>query len=312
MLEPIRTAIHIHGMTKIYPLPRRQGVRVAVNDLTLEVPEGQVFAFLGPNGAGKTTTIKMLLGFTRPTRGSAEIFGRDVSDPDVRRSIGYLPEQPYFHRFLSPRETLSLHAGLLGLGRTERQEEIDHALSATGLVEHQHVRLSKLSKGLAQRVGIAQAMLGHPRLLVLDEPTSGLDPIGRREMKSLIVTLKNAGSTVFLSSHLLSEVEAVADQVAILSRGVLVSVGAPEDIKRTGDIVRITCAEIPDTARADLIQLGAEISSEAGPRDVRTIIRVSSEHVFTAIHTLEVHNIQLLSVAPDQETLEDAFMRLAA
>jgi ABC-2 type transport system ATP-binding protein len=232
-------AVRTSGLTKAYSLPGKRGKRIAVNDLSLEVPEGQVFAFLGPNGAGKTTTIKMLLGFTRPTSGSAQLFGRDVSLPEARSNVGYLPEQPYFHKFLSPNEVLSLHAGLIGLSRSYAKQQIAAALTTAGLDEHKQVRISKLSKGLMQRVGIAQALLGNPRLMIMDEPTSGLDPIGRREMKDLIASLKATGVTIFLSSHLLSEVEAVSDRVAILSKGNLVSIGSPDEIKQTGDSVRI-------------------------------------------------------------------------
>ncbi|MDO8588708.1 MAG: ABC transporter ATP-binding protein [Armatimonadota bacterium] len=310
------TAIQTSGLTKVYALPGRRGSHAVVDGLTLEVPEGQVFAFLGPNGAGKTTTIKMLLGFIRPTRGSAELFGRDVSQPEARQQVGYLPEQPYFHKFLSPREALSLHAALLGLGRRERKQQIDNALAAVGLLERQQVRISKLSKGLMQRVGIGQALLGDPRLLILDEPTSGLDPIGRREMKSLITSLKAAGRTIFLSSHLLSEVEAVCDQVAILSRGVLVCSGSPDEIKRSGDNLTVRCAGISNAALEELssigIEVGAESAEDEGGRRERTLLRVASGQVFNALRVLEAHDAQLLSVTPEQETLEDAFMRLAA
>jgi len=307
-------AIFTEGLTKLYPLPGRRGKRTAVNALDLEVPEGQVFAFLGPNGAGKTTTIKTLLGFIRPTSGRAEIFGRDIADYQARRDVGYLPEQPYFHKFLSPRETLSLHARLLGLGRKLRDEQIEAALQLTGLTEHHNIRVSKLSKGLMQRVGIAQALIGSPRLLMLDEPTSGLDPIGRREMKDLILSLKGR-TTVFLSSHLLSEVEAVADQVAIVSKGNLVCVGPPDDIKQTGDTVCICCEGMTDAARSDLTSVGAQVSTaesdENNSRD-QAEVRVDIDCVFVAIHILEQHGLTLASLSREQETLEDAFLRLAA
>jgi ABC-2 type transport system ATP-binding protein len=309
------TAIFTRDLTKVYPLPARRGTRTAVDKLNLEVPEGQVFAFLGPNGAGKTTTIKMLLGFIRPTGGRAEIFGRDIGEYEARRDVGYLPEQPYFHKSLSPRETLALHAGLLGIGRKQRDEQIEAALHLTGLTDHHNVRISKLSKGLMQRVGIAQALIGSPRLLMLDEPTSGLDPIGRREMKDLILSLKGR-TTVFLSSHLLSEVEAVADQVAILSKGNLVCVGHTNDIKKTGDTVCVCCQGMTELARIALARLGAQVSvepsaDEASGRDC-AIIRVAADGVFSAIRILEEHELPLTSVAREQETLEDAFMRLAA
>jgi ABC-2 type transport system ATP-binding protein len=309
MNTPIRNAISTDNITKTYPLPGKRGKRTAVDGLTLQVPEGQVFAFLGPNGAGKTTTIKMLLGFIRPTSGSAAIFGQDVSIPDVRRDVGYLPEQPYFHKFLTPRETLSLHAALLGLGRRESKEQIDHAISIAGLAEHGNVRVSKLSKGLMQRVGIAQALLGNPKLLILDEPTSGLDPIGRHEMKDLIASLKNTGVTIFLSSHLLSEVEAVCDTVAILSKGKLVCLGRPDEIKHRTDSMRICCEGVTDEAIERLSTIG-ECALEEGAD--RAVVRVDTSKVFDALKAVEAYNMTLISVAPQQETLEDVFMRLAA
>ncbi|MDO8681879.1 MAG: ABC transporter ATP-binding protein [Armatimonadota bacterium] len=304
-------AIRTESLTKVYPLPRRRGARVAVNELTMDVMEGQVFAFLGPNGAGKTTTIKALLGFIRPTSGRAEIFGRDISIPEVRRDVGYLPEQPYFHKFLTPREALSLHAALLGLGRKERKAQIESALSITGLEEYQQVRVAKLSKGLMQRVGIAQALIGNPRLFILDEPTSGLDPIGRREMKDLILSLKNAGSTVFMSSHLLSEVEEICDQVAILSKGTLVCRGAPDEIKQTGDMMNVACARMTKEAAEQLILLGGQMSDGSEALGA-AVVKVPANRVFDAIKTLEAHGLPLLGVSPERETLEDAFMRLAA
>ena len=308
--------IRTEELTKVYSLPGRGQKRIAVDNLTIQVVEGQVFAFLGPNGAGKTTTIKLLLGFIRPTRGRAEIFGCDVARHEVRRHVGYLPEQPYFHKFLSPRETLSLHASLLGLGKKERLERIEYALSAVGLEEYERIRVSKLSKGLMQRVGIAQALVGNPRLLILDEPTSGLDPIGRREMKDLIATLKATGVTIFLSSHLLSEVEEVSDRVAILSRGTLVCEGSPDEIKQSRDVMNIRCAGMTDAARQDLSRLGAEVAADGSTRMVeareQVAFQVASDRVFDAIKVLEAHNLPLLSVTPQQETLEDAFLRLAA
>lgn len=303
-------AVRTSGLTKVYSLPGKRGKRIAVNDLSLEVPEGQVFAFLGPNGAGKTTTIKMLLGFTRPTSGSAQLFGVDASVPEARSQVGYLPEQPYFHKFLSPNEVLSLHAGLIGLSRAEAKKQIAAALTTAGLDEHKQVRISKLSKGLMQRVGIAQALLGNPRLMIMDEPTSGLDPIGRREMKDLIASLKSTGVTIFLSSHLLSEVEAVSDCVAILSKGNLVCIGSPDEIKQTGDSVRICCDGMTEAAMCELSSIGTEVNTSV--EGAKATIEVASGDIFKTIRLLESHDLRLVSVTPQQETLEDAFVRLAA
>ncbi len=199
----------------------RQEVKVAVKDLTFKVRQGEVFGFLGPNGAGKTTTMNVLLGFNRATRGDAFLFGTSVREPIARQRIGYLPELTYYYKFLSAEELLRLYATIFGIPRPKMDGLVDAALKLVDL-EHARKRLIKTySKGMQQRIGLAQALVNNPDLLILDEPTSGLDPIGRMKVREIIQRLKNEGKTVFFSSHELGEVETVCDRVAILHEGEL-------------------------------------------------------------------------------------------
>ena len=210
----------------------RGQVKVAVHGLDLEVFPGEVFGFLGPNGAGKTTTMNVLLGFIPPTRGEAFLFGVNVKDPIARQRIGYLPELTYYYKFLSAEELLRFYAKIFRIPRPERQERIDAVLK---LVELDHARsrpIRTYSKGMQQRVGLAQALINNPDLLIFDEPTSGLDPIGRMQVRAIIQRLKNEGKTVFFSSHELGEVETVCDRVAIMAQGELKVQGRVDELIR--------------------------------------------------------------------------------
>jgi len=299
-------AIRCRGATRIFRLPGGE-TRVAVDNLDLEVPAGGVFGFLGANGAGKTTTIKMLLGFLKPTSGKLEIFGEPCSEPETRRHVGYLPEQPYFHPFLSPQEVLRVHADLIGIPPRERRTAIDEALELTGLQKNRKLALGRLSKGNQQRVGIAQALLGNPQLLILDEPTSGLDPVARHEMRGIISRLREEGRTIFLSSHVLSEIDTLCDRVAILKQGKLVACGAPEEIKQGGNTVRISAAFLTPIAERELQKLGVEW--DCGHE---VTIECTPDQVYAVLRALETGSVPLNSVTPSSETLEGAFLRLAA
>jgi len=232
----MRTALRAVGLTKIYRNGPWSKPIVALRDLSLEVMEGEIFGILGPNGAGKTTTFKILMGFIKPTKGEAWIFDRRISDPLSRRGVGFLPESPYLPDHLTAEEFLRLHAELIGLPRREADKRIGELLEMVGLEEFASVRLKKFSRGMLQRIGIAQALIGDPQLVILDEPTSGLDPIGRKEMRELILRLKSEGKTVIYSSHILSDVESICDRVAILSKGRLLGVGRLEDVIGEGDL----------------------------------------------------------------------------
>ncbi len=209
----------------------REPTKVALKRLNLEVQRGEVFGFIGPNGAGKTTTINVLLGFVNPTAGNAYLFGVNVREPIARQRIGYLPELTYYYKFLTVEELLRFYARIFGIPRRETDRRIDQLLR---LVELEHVRhrpIKTYSKGMQQRVGLAQALINDPDLLILDEPTSGLDPIGRMKVREIIQRLKNEGKTVFFSSHELGEVETVCDRVGILNEGELRMVGRVSDLK---------------------------------------------------------------------------------
>lgn len=216
-----------------YPASRRgDAARVAVKDLTLRVYPGEVFGFLGPNGAGKTTTMNVLLGFVQPTAGEAYLFEVNVREPIARQRIGYLPEMTYYYRFLTPEEILRFYARLFGLSRGEADRRIDRLLKLVELEQARHRPLKHCSKGMQQRVGLAQALINDPDLLILDEPTSGLDPVGRMKVREIIQRLKNEGKTVFFSSHELGEVETVCDRVAIVHQGELKVEGRVDDLVR--------------------------------------------------------------------------------
>jgi ABC-2 type transport system ATP-binding protein len=209
-----------------------QNAKVALTGLDLEVSSGEVFGFLGPNGAGKTTTMNVLLGFVQPTSGAASLFGIDVRQPIARRRIGYLPEMTYYYKFLTAEELLRFYAGIFGLSRAEADRRIDETLKLVELESARKRLIKTYSKGMQQRVGLAQALINNPDLLILDEPTSGLDPIGRMKVRDIIQRLKNEGKTVFFSSHEMGEVETVCDRVAIVASGDLKAVGPVEQVMR--------------------------------------------------------------------------------
>ncbi len=302
-------AIRIEHFTKEYPVPRQKAKRVAVHDLTLSVPRGGLFGFLGPNGAGKTTTIKMLLGFLPPTQGGAWIFDTPAADDHARARVGYLPEQPYFPKYLSAQEVVRAHAGLAGLSGAKARERADACLATVNMADNKHMTLGKCSKGMMQRVGLASALVGDPDLLIMDEPSSGLDPVGRKELREMLSRLKSEGKTIFLSSHLLSEMESVCDRVAVLSRGQLVATGTPLEITQTRDrvAVQIESAEPSDTLAQEVSALGGSlVTGEAG----RSNVFVPAHLVYKTLGLLEQRRVKLVAVQPHRETLEDAFLRL--
>src|SRR5438874_8251112 len=221
-----QAALATHELTKDYAVGfwRKRPYR-ALDRLTLEVREGEVFGFLGPNGAGKTTTLKLLMQLVFPTGGRAEIFGRPLGDLSVKRRIGYLPEHPYFYDYLTAEELLRYFASLFGFSATECRARASRLLDEVGIGAERRLQLRKFSKGMLQRVGIAQALVNDPELVIFDEPMSGLDPLGRREVRALILSLRDRGCTVFFSSHVLSDAEALCSRVAILAKGRLVAAG---------------------------------------------------------------------------------------
>jgi ABC-2 type transport system ATP-binding protein len=218
-------AVAVHGLTKIFPVPLQRQKIVAVKDLNLRIEPGEVFGLLGPNGSGKSTTLKIILGLVSPTRGRTEIFGRDSRLVESREAVGFLPENPYFYKYLTGEETLRFFGRLCGLRGTRLKERINELLDLVGLNKARKRRLGTYSKGMLQRIGLAQALIHDPRLVVLDEPTAGVDPAGSREIRDLILDLKRRGITVLLSSHLLAQAQEICDRVGILAEGVLVREG---------------------------------------------------------------------------------------
>ncbi len=224
-------AISFENLRVVYPARLRgETPKTAVKNLNLSVEQGEVFGFLGPNGAGKTTTMNVLLGFVQPTGGSAKIHGLDVTDTRSRQTLGYLPELTYYYKFLTGRELLRFYAKLFEIPSVEAEKRIENLLSLVEMTEAANKPIRTYSKGMQQRVGLAQALINNPKLLVLDEPTSGLDPIGRMKVRSIIQRLKNEGKTVFFSSHELGEVETVCDRVAIFYQGELKELGSVSDL----------------------------------------------------------------------------------
>jgi len=224
-------ALATYELTKDYAVGFwRKRPRRALDRLTLEVAPGEVFGFLGPNGAGKTTTLKLLIQLVFPTSGRAEILGRPVGDLSVKRRIGYLPENPYFYDYLTAEELLNYFAGLFGLRGRDARTRTSRLLDDVGIGAERRLQLRKFSKGMLQRVGIAQALINDPELVILDEPMSGLDPLGRRDVRALILRLRDRGCTVFFSSHVLSDAEALCNRVAILAKGRLVAGGRLTDL----------------------------------------------------------------------------------
>ena len=223
-------AVTVEGLTKVFSIPFRKKSIVAVRDLDLHVEEGEVYGLLGPNGSGKSTTLKIILGLVSPTRGRTQIFGSDSSEVATRQSVGFLPESPYFYKFLTGAETLRFFGKLCGLRGSQLTDRVQELLDLVGLTEARNQRLSTYSKGMLQRIGLAQALVNEPALLVLDEPTAGVDPAGSRDIRDLIVDLKKRGVTVLLSSHLLDQVEEVCDRIGILSKGMLVREGPLDEL----------------------------------------------------------------------------------
>ena len=218
-------AVQVTGVTKTFPIPFTRRSVVAVRDLDLRVAAGEVYGLLGPNGSGKSTTLKIILGLVSPTRGKAEIFGEQSNRVASRHSVGFLPESPYFYKYLTAAETLRFFGKLCGLTGAELSSRVDELLELVGLTNARDRRLGGFSKGMLQRIGLAQALVNKPRLVVLDEPTAGVDPIGSREIRDIILDLKRDGITVLLSSHLLGQVQEVCDRVGILADGILVREG---------------------------------------------------------------------------------------
>ena len=299
-------AIEILGLTKDYPLSQwRPGKRRSLDNLSLEVQDGEVFGFLGPNGAGKTTTLKLLMSLIFPTSGTARIRGWSIEDVRMHREIGYLPEQPYFYDYLTARELLDYFARFFGYGKAERRERVDQFLELVGMMQAANVQLRKFSKGMLQRVGIAQAILHDPKVVFLDEPMSGLDPIGRREVRDIILNLKREGRTVFFSTHILSDAEMLCDRVGVLVGGKLQGVGAPGEIMSLEVKGMEILADLP-TGKT----LPPSLAAHASSTGQRYRLQVPEADLYDAFDQLRGCGAKILTVTPLRPTLEDYFLKL--
>jgi ABC-2 type transport system ATP-binding protein len=304
-------AVEIDNLTKDYEVGflRKRRVR-ALDGLTVTVGRGEIFGFLGANGAGKTTTLKLLMRLIYPTAGSARILGRDISDTSMHAGVGYLPEQPYFYDYLTARELLEYCAELFGYARAERRERAAEMLARVRLEEKSwDKQLRKFSKGMLQRVGLAQALVNDPSVVFLDEPMSGLDPVGRREVRDLIASLRARGTTVFLCSHILSDIEVLCDRAAILRRGRLAHIGRLEELREAGGARAMELV----VAGADARRLEAALEGLKGARVTATPggarVEVESEaRVDEALRALRAEGARLVSVHPVGNALEELFV----
>jgi ABC-2 type transport system ATP-binding protein len=301
-------AIKTEGLTKHYPKGFwRPRPYPALQDLSLQVEQGEVFGFLGPNGAGKTTTLKLLMQLIYPTSGSAEILGRPVGDVSIRRRIGYLPENPYFYDNLTAEELLVYFARLFGCGRADARQRATRWLDAVGIGTERRLQLRKFSKGMVQRVGIAQALVNEPEVVFLDEPMSGLDPLGRREVRELILKLRDEGRTVFFSSHVLSDAEALCSRVAILAKGRLVATGSINELTsfdaRGWEIVAIGVSD-------DVLgRIRNRITSATRLDDGRyALVLPPSTAPEPLIAELSTSGVRIVSLNSLRGTLEDVFV----
>ena len=298
------TAIEIDGLQKSYSVGFwRKTQKWGLKDLTLQVEEGEVFGCLGPNGAGKTTTLKLLMGLIYPTAGSARITGMSIWDPRVKSAIGFLPEQPYFYDYLTAAELLDYYAQLSGVSAGDRKRRVPEMLERVGLSDAAGTQLRKFSKGMLQRVGIAQAIVHDPKILFLDEPMSGLDPVGRREVRDLIQSLHDEGKTIFFSTHILSDAETLCHRVAVLNKGELRGVGVVADLLAETQ-KKLEVVWEAGTAGA-LKSLGSDF------RETGKVSRVvvDEPRLNSALDALRAANARLVSVTPVRGTLEDYFLK---
>ena len=278
----------------------------AVRGVDLEVRSGEIFGFLGPNGAGKTTSMKMAMGLIQPTAGTVGVLGGTIAEPAIRRRIGYLPEHPYFYDYLTAFEILDFFGQLYEIPRKERRRRIGELLALVDLEEARDRTLRRFSKGMLQRVGIAQALIGDPDLVVLDEPLSGLDPMGRREVRNIIVSLREQGKTVFFSTHILNDIETICDRVAMIVEGKIVRMGPlAEMLEAESRDVEIVAGHIPDGLVAQLEALGARLEDLGSARRIRATAEAQAQ----VLGALLAGGASITHVQPHRVSLEELFVR---
>jgi len=299
--KPILDVFHIYKSFRLGFLMRRTEV---LNDVSFQVYPGEVLGFLGPNGAGKTTTIKVINGIIFPDQGYIKIFDQDHTKMSVKKRIGYLPEDPYFYHYLTGREFLNFYCQLFGYSSKERKERINNLLRLVRMEEKADLQMRKYSRGMLQRLGMAQTLINEPDLLIFDEPMSNLDPIGRRHIRDIILQLKKEGKTIFFSTHILSDVEMICDRVVIIVQGRIASEGKISDlVEEKIDFFEIAFSDI---SKKNVSRLGECISV----RDDRCLIKVAGyKKMIKTIKFIEKNNGKLLSVNPQKMSLEDIFIK---
>jgi len=311
-LWAITISFHMTYAIDTRQLRKTFGETVAVTNLTLQVERGEVFGFLGPNGAGKTTSVKMLLGLITPTAGSGELLGQPLGSREARAKTGYLPEHFRFYDWLTASEFLHLHGQLYGMDANQRNKTIPDLLALVGLSEQANIRVGAFSKGMTQRIGLAQALLNDPELVFLDEPTSGLDPIGRRLVRDIIMHLQEEGVAVFLNSHLLSEVELTCDRVAFIRNGVVVESASMEELNRQNVRVTLRVGDANPNLLQGLAQFGSVVPRRGKERvNAPLLLDVGSEERLPALTRWLVENeYPVYEISPSRLTLEDRFIQI--
>jgi ABC-2 type transport system ATP-binding protein len=301
--------IQTKDLSKEYNASRISKQKVlALNNFTFEVNEGEIFGLLGPNGAGKTTLIKILLAITFPTRGTAKVFGMDSSNSKWKSRVGYLPENHKFPNYLTGEQVLSYYGRLSGLhSGAEFRKKINEMLELMNLTKWKHTKIKKYSKGMMQKLGLAQSLLNEPDLIFLDEPTDGVDPIGRKEIRDILLDLRKKGKTIFLNSHLLSEVEMICDRVAILNKGDLIKEGNVEDLTKTENVFIIHTVEPVDMELKRKV-LGVDQNAGIGETEIHT--ETGIEKVNKIVDLLRKDKIQLKSLQQKTSTLEELFINV--
>ncbi|MBP1692774.1 MAG: uncharacterized protein H6Q37_657 [Chloroflexi bacterium] len=294
-------AIETRGLRKVF------GDKVAVSDLTLTVERGEVFGFLGPNGAGKTTSVKMLLNLIMPTGGEGRLFGQPLSYPSVRSRVGFLPEHFRFHDWLTANEFLKLHADLYHMPQDESRRRIPELLELVNLVPHADKRLHEYSKGMLQRIGLAQALLNRPNLVILDEPTSGLDPVGRRLVRDIIRDLRSNGTTVFLNSHLLSEVEITCDRVAFIKHGEVIRISDLKSLVEGEFSVEIRARNLTSQIIAGLSHWSSNVRQD---EEHLALTLTSESHLPEINRYLVDQGVDIYALRPEHVSLEDLFIQI--
>ncbi|MCX7919183.1 MAG: ABC transporter ATP-binding protein [bacterium] len=294
-------------LVKKFALAIKPKKTVALNRLNLEVQSGEIFGFLGPNGAGKTTTIKLILGLLFPTEGQTWLFEQPATRVDVKREIGFLPENPYFYDYLKGEEILHFMGQLYGINKSDRVRKVDELLKKVGLEEARSMPLRKYSKGMLQRIGLAQALLNDPKLVILDEPLTGLDPIGRKEIRDLILQLRDEGKTVFFSTHILSDAEMICDRVGMLMKGNLTKVGKLSELLNPQvKSIEIVIAGLSAEGKQQ-VQKFANRMKDLGNELVANL--ADEKSVPALLELIKQEQAKLVSLIPQKESLEEVFMR---